>query len=128
MRYTTVFLGVMIPTAAVFIVSSRASDMTALLLGAHFLDGPLSIATVLCVIVISRFGCKCYSISVAWTPVPTFLYHHQQCQHVLYQDNFQHSVHPLSPSPARSSPYIPIGLYFTIAITIAIVRSRCGCT
>jgi len=35
------FLGVLIPTAAaVVIVSSRASDMTALLLGAYFLMVP----------------------------------------------------------------------------------------
>ena len=59
------FLGVLIPTAAaVVIVLSRASDMTG-----PFLDGPLSIATVLRVIVISRFGCKCCSVPVAWAPI-----------------------------------------------------------
>jgi len=102
------FLGVLIPTAAaVFIVSSRASDIMALLPGAHFFtDGPLSIATLLRVIVISRFGCKCYSIPVAWTPVSTFLYHHQQRQHVLYQHHFQQCVHPLS--PLRVHPLSPL--------------------
>ena len=111
------FLGVLIPTAAaVVIVSSRASDMTG-----PFLDGPLSIATVLLLFRVLVANAVVFQLLA---PVPIFLYHHQQRQHVLYQHHFQQRVHPLSPSPARSSPLSIAHTLFNsrTRVLIALVR------